>query len=366
MIKRAVLLSFAFALLALTGCREATFESMDRNRDGKITISEVPASQRDIFYAADRDESGSILPDEFAPFVEAIEDARHLGRFEVIRDIPYADTDNPHQRLDLILPKRPAGKLPLIVYIHGGGWVQGDKNRWRFMLLPLLRDGNYAAASIAYRLSPEAPWPAQIHDCKAAVRWLRANAPKYGIDPDRIAVFGHSAGGHLAAMIGLTSGIRDLDGGVGRHTGTSSRPSCVVDYAGPSELVSLSRIPIVIHHTLTNSPVALLLGCDAVTGTNAEIARAASPVSHAAANAPPFLIAQGDKDSLVPFHQSELLYAALTNAHVAPPPVFIRMVGADHVFFSAELNRRTRQFLDMHLRGRQSAVNSAPIGDERK
>src|SRR5439155_1536905 len=116
-------------------------------------------------------------------------------------DIPYAGTNNSRQRLDLYLPKNPQSNKPLalVVFIHGGGWQNGDKRGGFGTVVPLVETGEYAGASVGYRLSGEAVWPAQIHDCKAAIRWLKANAKKYNLDPDRIGVTGSSAGGHLVA-----------------------------------------------------------------------------------------------------------------------------------------------------------------------
>ena len=123
---------------------------------------------------------------------------------KVEKDIPYAGTKNPAQTLDLLLPKTPKGDkpLPVVVNIHGGAFKMGDKAMGLGEIVPLVAGGDYAGVTINYRLSGEALWPAQIHDCKAAIRWVRANAAKYHLDPDRIGVIGGSAGGHLVAMLG--------------------------------------------------------------------------------------------------------------------------------------------------------------------
>ena len=127
-------------------------------------------------------------------------------------DIPYADTANPRHRLDLYLPKnRKSDKLPVIVFFHGGGWMQGDKAYGAGVLMPFLRAGQYAGVSVGYRLSGEAQWPAQIYDCKAAIRWLRENAPKYGLDAGHIGVWGSSAGGHLALLLGVSGDVPELE-----------------------------------------------------------------------------------------------------------------------------------------------------------
>jgi acetyl esterase/lipase len=131
-------------------------------------------------------------------------------------DIPYADTDNPRQRLDLYLPKNSnSNKLPVIVFFHGGGWMMGDKSQEDSRLMPFLRTGQYAGVSADYRLSGEAQWPAQIYDSKAVIRWVRANASKYGLDADHIGVWGISAGAHLVLMLGVSGDVPELEGDIG-------------------------------------------------------------------------------------------------------------------------------------------------------
>ncbi len=178
--------------------------------------------------------------------------ARLPERIRLEKDIPYAGTKNPRQTLDLLLPKTVTGSgkpLPVIVYIHGGAFRSGNKAMGYGPLGALVASGEYAGATINYRLSGEAIWPAQIHDTKAAIRWVRANAAKYGLDPNRIAVMGSSAGGHLAAMVGTSGGVAELEGQLGSHTGTSSGVRCVVDLFGPSAAAKTTNADI--HSTST-------------------------------------------------------------------------------------------------------------------
>ncbi len=211
----------------------------------------------------------------------------------------------------------------------------------------LVDDGDYAAATINYRLSGEATWPAQIHDCKAAIRWLRANAPKYGIDPDRIGVIGASAGGHLAALLGTSGGIATLEGDLGTHAGVSSRVKCVVDQFGPSDLLAMGDYPSRIDHNAPESPESKLIG--GALPEHKDVARAASPITYVSRDDPPFLIFHGTEDPLVPFNQSERLAEALKAAGVSC--TFVNVVDAGHGDFrSPEVGRRIRQFLDKHLR----------------
>lgn len=139
---------------------------------------------------------------------------------ETLRDIEYAVVDGISLKLDLVLPDAPSAKpAPLVVYIHGGAWISGDKSPTH---APAVLGPQYAVASVNYRLAQQAPFPAQIHDCKAAVRWLRAHAATYSIDPHRIGAWGSSAGGHLAALLGTSGGVAELEGTVGDCLGVSS------------------------------------------------------------------------------------------------------------------------------------------------
>ncbi len=271
------------------------------------------------------------------------------------RDIPYAGTTNPAQTLDLLLPRTTATSdpLPVVVNIHGGAFKMGDKSGGLEDLIPLVASGRYAAASINYRLSGEAIWPAQIHDCKAAVRWVRANAEKLHIDPQHIGVIGQSAGGHLVAMLGATGGSESLEGTVGPHTGTDSRVQCVVDQFGPTELLAMGG-----SHDDPHSPEADLIG--GPVQENQDLARQASPITYVKPDLPPFLILHGDQDTTVPFNQSERIAAALKQAKV--DCTFVVVQGAGHGGFrNPELGVRIRTFFDKHLRGEPGEVAETPV-----
>lgn len=235
------------------------FDQWDANRDERLTRDELPQRIRGNFNRADANRDGFISRDEDAAFRgrgrgETQRRQGDAGRnqtrptpqgIRVQRDIPYAHTDNPRQRLDLYLPTAPAGdeRLPIVVWIHGGAWRAGDKAGGLRNLAALVASGHYAGAPVGYRLTDEGPWPMQIHDCKAAIRWIRANAGKYNIDPDRIAVWGSSAGGHLVAMLGTSGDVQRLEGKLGSYTDVSSRVQAVVDYYGPSDLAAMSEYP---------------------------------------------------------------------------------------------------------------------------
>jgi acetyl esterase/lipase len=185
----------------------------------------------------------------------------------------------------------------------------------------------FAVASANYRLVPTATWPAQIHDVKAAVRWLRANAAEYGLDPARVAVGGSSAGGHLASMVGLTAGDPALEGDVGDHDGESSAVGAVVAYFPPTDfLLTGSRNPLETQ-ILPPPPMAALLGVARVAD-DIELARSASPRHRAHAGASPHLILHGDHDTMVNHEQSRVLHEALSAAGASS--LYLLISGAGH------------------------------------
>lgn len=280
--------------------------------------------------------------------------------FERFENIAYAGTSDRQQTLDLAIPRDRTNRLPLIVFVHGGAWEAGSKQDGYGPLAPYVRSGRFAVASVEYRFSQHAIWPAQIHDCKAAIRWLRGNADRYGIDPDRIGVWGASAGGHLVAMLGVSGGVPELEGVLGAFTNVSSRVTCVVDYFGPSDLLALVQVTNHFRHADRDAPIPRLLG--GLTAEKMDAARSASPVTHATEDDPPFLIVHGTRDDLVPLGQSEALERALAAARPVTAPLLIRMNGAGHGFNSPELDRRVAQFFDHHLRSASAAPPDTPIG----
>jgi acetyl esterase/lipase len=210
-----------------------------------------------------------------------------------------------HERhkLDVFVPKGD-GPFPLVIWVHGGGWEGGSKEG--NPAVALLNKG-FAVAGVNYRLSKHAAFPAQIHDCKAAVRYLRANAKKYNLDPERFGAWGASAGGHLVALMGTAGDVKDLEGDVGTKAG-SSRVQAVCDWFGPTDLLKLSP------PRALNNPITRLLG--GPTGEKKDLAVAADPITHVTTDDPPFLIMHGTNDPLVPLSQSELLEAALKKAKI--------------------------------------------------
>jgi acetyl esterase/lipase len=255
----------------------------------------------------------------------------------------------PHERnkLDVYVPKGD-GPFPLVVWVHGGAWQGGNKEGSPALLL--LGRG-YAVASINYRLSQHATFPAQIEDCQSAVRFLRANAKKYRLDPEAFGAMGASAGGHLVALMGTACDAKEFSG-YGRVKDGSSRVRCVVDLFGPTDLTKMqeqSKGKGKIDHDAPGAPEAKLIG--GPVQRNKEKAAKANPITYATRDDPPFLILHGDQDPVVPAGQSELLHAALKKAGVESELVVIPGAGHGGKEFNTEANRaKILAFFDKHLK----------------
>ncbi|MCA9174922.1 MAG: alpha/beta hydrolase [Planctomycetales bacterium] len=270
-----------------------------------------------------------------------------------IKDLEFAAVDGQSLKLDLYLPA--AENPPLVVWIHGGGWRAGSKARCQ---VSWLADHGYAVASISYRLSSQAIFPAQIHDCKAAVRWLRASSKKYGYSVNRIAVAGSSAGGHLAALLGMTGDVKELEGAVGGNLDQSSRVQAIVDYFGPVDFVLRTKSQP--HKTTAEgAPVRLLLGGPA--DQRVELAQLASPVTHVTADDPPLLIFHGLKDNTVLFRQSQRMVDVYTRAKL--PVILQTLENSKHggaEFFEGGRRTALLEFLQRHQR-EPAATDGKPV-----
>jgi acetyl esterase/lipase len=239
--------------------------------------------------------------------------------------------------LDILLKKKTTAARPLIIYIQGSGW--GWSPLSTFANVPQLVDyakNGYVVASIQYRVSDEAKFPAQIEDVKAAVRFLKDHAKKYSIDPNRIGVWGDSSGGHLAALLGTSS---DED----------SRVQAVVDWYGPTDLLQMSKYPSIIDHDAADSPESRLIG--GPIQEYKELTEKANPINYISSNTPPFLIMHGDEDNIVPFNQSELLYEALKKA--GNDVTFYKVQGGGHGtgFAQPHIHQIVMDFFNQHLNG---------------
>lgn len=244
------------------------------------------------------------------------------------KDVAYASV-SATQKLDIYLPSGN-GPFPVVIVIHGGGFMVGDKAN------PALGDellaAGYAVVSVNYRLAAEAKYPAQIQDVKAAVRFLRANAAQYKLDPERFAAFGQSAGGNLAATLGTSCGVAALEGAELGNAEQSSCVQAVVDWFGPTDFLQMDAqfagASCPANHNDASSPESQVIG--APIQTVPEKAQAANPITYVSAKAPPFLIQHGTADCNVPPQQGQLLYDALAPLIGKDKVTYTLLQGAGH------------------------------------
>jgi len=355
------------------------FRRNDRNKDGQLSRDEFPSGLSRLFDRIDTDKNGLINLEEDITYRRNRSSRRQpnqrtsrqqqSGRSrevqlpagaKVERDIVYARVGDRKLLLDLYLPAKGSAPLPVIVWIHGGGWRSGSKGsggRARPML-----DRGYAVVDVSYRLSGEAIFPAQVEDCKAAVRWVRANAAKYGLDPDRIGAWGGSAGGHLVAFLGTAGDVKEFD--TEANAEYSSRVQAVCDWFGPTDFLQMDKHSLEgsrLIHDAPESPESRLVGGPIQDEPYRSLAGKANPITYVTKDDPPFLIMHGDKDMSVPLHQSELLYDVLKKAGV---DATLRVVkGAGHGLRGGEessekLFEIVADFFDKHLKTRKPRADS--------
>jgi acetyl esterase/lipase len=283
-------------------------------------------------------------------------DTSHIKRKWL--DLPYA-TRSPAQKLDLYLPDDGEGPFPVIATFHGGAWMFGDKAD--VMNLPFLTglQRGYAVACVNYRLSGEAQFPSQIYDCKAAIRYLRGHAAEYKLDRSHIGVWGASAGGHLAALLGTSNkvnGLEDLSM-KNSHTRISSKVQAVAVWYGPNENFlkmdeQLSKSGLgAPDHSNADSPESRLLGRK--IAEIPALVEFASPMTHIKADVPPFLIQHGQKDGTVPVEQAIHFAAKLGQVAGRDKAILEILPEADHadpLFHTPENLQRVLDFFDSHLK----------------
>ncbi len=260
----------------------------------------------------------------------------------VEHDLVYAQAGKTELQLDLAMPKEGNGPFPTLVCIHGGGWRQG-KRQDLSKTIEVFAGRGYVATTISYRLSDVAPFPAQIEDCKAAVRWLRANAKKYKIDPERIGALGFSAGAHLACLLGTTQKDDGLEGN-GGNLDQSSRVQAVVSFFGPTDLTTKDWTPQVEKDIL----IPFLGG---TIDQKPEQYQKASPIRYVTKEAPPFLFFHGTDDKLVGIRQSQMLLKKLRSVGVSAE--IVEMEGEGHGWRNGKLEmtiNQTLAFFDRQLK----------------
>jgi acetyl esterase/lipase len=272
-----------------------------------------------------------------------------------IADLEYAEAGGQALKLDLYLPSEP--HAPLLVWLHGGRWEVGSKER---MPLGGLVEHGYAIASVDFRPASRARFPGQVHDVKAALRYLRAAAPDYGYDATRIGILGESSGGHLAALVGTTNGRAELEGSLGDHLGVSSEVHAIVSYFGASDLLTILAQSTPYGLGIREPALKTLLG--ALPSDDEALARLASPVFQVDAHDPPLLLLHGDQDPQMPINQSHELEGAYERAGLEAKLIVVH--GAGHgggAFFDAEHTNLVAAFLDEHLR-RNLASDASEAG----
>ncbi|MBI3740223.1 MAG: alpha/beta hydrolase [Chloroflexi bacterium] len=273
-------------------------------------------------------------------------DSRNAGKVE--RDVTYCTMDNVALKMDAYYP-RVLNNAPAVVYVHGGGWTQGDKSSGEGARdISELQTRGYAVFSINYRLAPQYKFPAQIQDVKCAIRSLRANAAQYGLDPNRVGVWGGSAGGHLVALLGTSDARAGFD--VGEYAEQSSRVQAVVDYFGPADFTN---------GYIGSNPVTMQRVFGANLSNASELAARYSPITYVSQDDPPFSILHGDKDEVVPLSQSQILNDKLKSAGVESSLVVVKNAG--HGFAPsggainpsrAEITRLMADFFDKQLKSK--------------
>ena len=272
---------------------------------------------------------------------------------ELIGDVECGKGGERVLKLNLIRPKNPPKEpMPVVVFIFGGAFHVGTRNTGIRHLSHFAQRG-YVGAAIEYRYSQDARFPAQIEDCKCAIRFLRAKAKEYHLDPDRIGVWGPSAGGYLAALLGTTGDVKDLEGS-GGWPKFSSRVQAVVDFYGPIDFLKLNAPGITLDHDAELSPESMLIG-GAIQQNKDKVARA-NPLTYVSQDDPPFLILHGENDQIIPLNQSQLLADALEKVGVEH--TFIPVKGAGHdtpVFYSRTNLDLVDAFFDRHLKGNAKA-----------
>ena len=267
-----------------------------------------------------------------------------LSAAQYLRDITYAEVDGQELQLDLYLPESEADSAPLVVWIHGGAWRGGSRYP---SALSWLSEQGYAVASISYRLSQQAPFPAQIHDCKGAIRWLRAHAEEYGYDADQVAVAGASAGGMLAALVGTSGDITELEGAVGGNLDQSSRVQAVIDYYGATDFILRSGN----QPEKTDEPKGIvykLLG--GAVQENEALAKLASAAYQVSEDDPPLLVFHGERDGQVLPVQSRRIMEAYEAAGLPVEAHFLEHAGhGGGTFYHGEPAEQVLGFLHRFL-----------------
>lgn len=268
------------------------------------------------------------------------------AKTKAIKGIEFAKVGDRSLQMDLYLPEKAARPMPTIVWVHGGAWRHGSRDKFPVRALTQVPRG-YAVASISYRFSNEEVFPAQIVDCRSAIRWLRANADKYGLDPDRIGVWGASAGGHLASLLGTAHHVKEWD--KGDNLDRSSRVQAVVNMFGPTDFLRMESPENPYKASSPRSAESELIG-GPIEEHRDKVAKA-SPITYVTKDAAPFLFVFGEKDIGVAPKQAQFLLEPLKKTGVEA--TLIVVPGAGHggpLYDAPEVIERINAFFDRHLK----------------
>jgi acetyl esterase/lipase len=338
-----------------------TFVRLDRNGDDKLSGDELNTAPAALIKAIDTNGDGVITAEEDERYFLGRNKKRENDQTKItISSHPYANNTNLQQRVDVYQPlfRESKDKLPLLIFIHGGGWRSGSKDTGVRHLSAYVSSGNYVGASIGYRLSGEAQWPSQIHDCKAAIRYLKANAETLGFDIEKIAVFGTSAGGHLSCMVAVSGNAPGLEGKIGKNLKQSSSVTCGISYFGPTNFLRMNDYPGSMDHDAVNSPESMLIGRPIQLAKKAT--QKANPESYVDNDDPPMLFIHGSDDPLVAYNQSVLLSNRLKLFGVSADIITVK--GGGHGGFkNPRIKELERLFFEVHLLDARHEIRSQTI-----
>lgn len=333
----AILFSFAVALCTLHAQAQAP-----QTDEFGVPLGDTPPplppgykTQDEVLTAALGGKVKVILPGAPVPIPQGVVETK---------GIEYGKVGDRPLLLNLYTPEKLDKPAPGLIFIHGGGWKAGDRSDYMYYTVRYAKRG-YVAATISYRFTNEAPFPACVQDAKCAVRWMRANAAKYNVNPDKIAVIGGSAGGHLSMMVGYSSDVPELEGD-GGNPGVSSRVQAVVDLYGPCDLFMEGARNVDVVKMFIGKPY----------DEASKLYEQASPITHITKDDPPTLVLQGTIDSTVPMAQSDELVAKLKEAGV--PCEYEKFEGWPHTMdVAVDVNIRCQwfmnKFFDRYLRDKK-------------
>lgn len=339
---------FSFLMILNLSCQNKSknFTDLDVNKDEVLSIDELTPFPNHLIINADNNLDGKINKREFKRLLGFQKRNKREQSFipkdcKIFKDISYVKNGHKRHKFDLYLPKNYTSKkaLPLVIWIHGGGWRKLSKEN--FGRQTFLLNHGFAVASINYRLSIDAAFPAQIYDAKAAIRYIRKNAKEFNINPDKIGVWGSSAGGHLTSLLGVTNNLKEFEGDLD-NLDTSSNVQAVCSWFGVSDITQVTITLKEKGDTKGTPNITKLLGGTAQE--KKELAYKSSPVNYVTKNAPPFLQMHGDLDNIVPIEESITLNNLLKKAGVSSELIVVK--GAKHAFFSEkkELNEVAKFF----------------------